>query len=169
MIVREGIDGMQEVTTQELEEALKELRDDDISLKSAIENMKRGDTYCLEDGVYSWCKPLDKSMDDLTKASIELAWSLQYAIQSLPKECQEAYETFRKAYVAEVGKKIPAVAVNVKMPLLDEFKKALPELRVELEKLTDQFNELFGRFNERFGEIVKLKAELNLSIEEART
>ena len=169
MIVREGIDGMQEVTTQELEEALKELRGDDISLKSAIENMKRGDTYCLEDGVYSWCKPLDKPMDDLTKTAIELAASLRYVIRTLPEECKEAYKAFNEAYTKEIGKKIPAVAVNIEVPLLDEFKKALPELRVELEKLTDQFNELFGRFNERFGEIVRLKAELNLSVEEART
>lgn len=166
MIVREGIDGMQEVTTQELEEALKELRDDDISLKSAIENMKRGDTYCLEDGVYSWCKPLDKSMDDLTKASIELAWPLQYAIQSLPKECQDAYEAFQKAYIAEIGKKIPGVAVDVEIPLLDEFKKDIPEFREELEKRVDELGDLLHGFNTKYGEFFKLSVEMDFKVEE---
>ncbi len=111
----------------------------------------------------------NKPMDDLAKTAIELAASLRYVIRTLPEECKEAYKAFNEAYTKEIGKKIPAVAVNIEVPLLDEFKKALPELRVELEKLTDQFNELFGRFNERFGEIVRLKAELNLSVEEART
>ena len=41
---------------------------------------------------------------------------------------------------------IPAVAVNVKMPLLMNSRKALP-MRVDLEA-NRQFNELFGRFNE---------------------
>lgn len=166
MVVREGIDGMQEVTTQDLEEALKEFYGRNYNLEEVIESMKGGDTYCLEDGVYSWCEALDKPMDELTKAGIELAWSLRYVIRTLPKECKEAYEKYKVAYAAELGKEIPAIAVDAEVPLLDEFKKDLPRFREELEKTIDDLGDVLSDFNAKYGKHFKVSVELDFKVEE---
>lgn len=170
MIIKQDINGLQEITMEELEEALKKFYGDGYAcyanIELAIGNMKRGDYYSLHDGKYHWCKTLDKPMDELTKASIELAWSLQYVIRTLPKECKEAYEKYKEAYMAEIGKKIPAVAVNVEMPILDGLNEDLQGFREELEKIAGELRELLDGFNGKREMFPNLQAEITFSIKE---
>lgn len=170
MIIKQDINGLQEITMEELEEALKKFYGDGYAcyanIELAIGNMKRGDYYSLHDGKYHWCKTLDKPMDELTKASIELACSLQYFIRSLPAKCQEAYEAFQKAYVAEIGKKIPAVAVNVDIPMFDVTRKDLRKFREGLGKIVDELGELVKGLNCKCGAFQELQAEVSLSVKE---
>ncbi|MFA6977531.1 MAG: hypothetical protein WC194_12545 [Mesotoga sp.] len=108
----------------------------------------------------------NKPMDDFKKTAIDLASSLGHLFHSLPKECQDAYEAFQKAYIAEIGKKIPGVAVDVEIPLIDEFKKDIPEFREELEKRVDELGNLLHGFNTKYGELFKLSVEMNFKVEE---
>lgn len=66
----------------------------------------------------------------------------------------------------ELGKKIPAVAVNVEIPLLDDFKKDISEFREELEKTINELGDLLDRFNTKYGGLLKFSAEMDFKVEE---
>ena len=166
MFVVENMKGMQEVTEEEIAKVFEKYYGGVFSLTAIVENMKLGVKYDLGNRKYAWCNSLPKPMDDLTKTAIDLASSLGSLFHTLPKECQDAYEAFQKAYVAEIGKKIPGVAVDVEIPLLDEFKKDLPKFREELEKTIDELGDLLDRFNTKYGELFKLSVEMDFKVEE---
>jgi hypothetical protein len=108
----------------------------------------------------------NKPMDDFKKTAIDLASSLGHLFHSLPKECQDAYEAFQKAYVAEIGKKIPGVAVDVEVPLLHDFTEDISKFREGLEKTIDELGDLLDRFNKKYGELLKLSVEMDFKVEE---
>ena len=166
MFVKEDTKGMREVTEEEITKVFEKYYGGVFSLTAIVENMKLGVKYDLGGNKYTWCDPLPKPMDELTKTAIDLASSLGSLFHTLPKECQDAYEAFQKAYVAEIGKKIPGVAVDVEIPLLDEFKKDLPKFREELEKTIDELGDLLDRFNTKYGELFKLSVEMDFKVEE---
>lgn len=167
MFVVENMKGMQEVTEEEIAKVFEKYYGGVFSLTAIVENMKLGVKYDLGNRKYAWCELLPgKPMDGLTKTAIDLASSLGSLFHTLPKECQDAYEAFQKAYVAEIGKKIPAVPVNVEVPLLHDFTEDISKFREGLEKTLDELGDLLDSFNTKYGELLKLSVEMNFKVEE---